>query len=354
MKTDDARFGDQRQHLMRTLFPHGIPTLWCPALTHFDDDGAIDRPRMRAHLGFMRRWVRGFLIPGSTGEGWEMSDAEADRLLDFMIEEVRAVGAHLLIGILKADASHAVARIRNLVARLMRRTGCADALESLRRAAVCGFTICPPTGKDLSQREIQSALESVLALGFPVSLYQLPQITRNEMSSETVAALANRFPNFYLFKDTSGADRVAVSGFRSVFLVRGAEGDYARHLTEGGGRYDGFLLSTANCFGRELSAIIDALRAGNRSEAQALSQRLTAVCSEVFEVAATVGAGNPFTNANKAIDHFFAHGPSAAAVAPSRLHSGKRLPRELIEAAGAALDRHGLMPARGYVGDHVG
>ena len=47
----------------------------------------------------------------------------------------------------------------------------------------------------------------------------------------TVAALAGEFPNFILFKDTSGADRVAQSGLDlgGVFMVRGAEvGGYSR------------------------------------------------------------------------------------------------------------------------------
>lgn len=349
MNSYDARFSGQRERLIHRLFPAGIPRLWCPALTHFNDDGTIDRPRMRAHLRFMHPWVQGFLIPGSTGEGWEMCDDEVLRLLDFMIDEIRAVGAHLMIGMLKSEVDDVLNGIKRIVSILMRRTACDDPLESLVRSSVCGFTVCPPSGKELSEDQIRSALESVLSLGLPMSLYQLPQVTHNEMSPQTVAALSAGFPNFYLFKDTSGTDRVAASGFRGAFLVRGAEGDYANHLAVGGGDYDGFLLSTANCFARQLSAMIEHLRAGERREALALSQKLTAIGAQVFEAAAKVGFGNPFTNANKAMDHFFAHGPRAGQLAPPRLHSGKRLPQELIEAATAALKRNGLMPERGYL-----
>ena len=56
-------------------------------------------------------------------------------------------------------------------------------------------------------------------------------------------------------------------------------------------------------------------------------------------------------NANKAIDHFMAHGPGARSVTPPRLHSGERLPAALIATAGAALERQALMPARGYLND---
>jgi hypothetical protein len=143
---------------------------------------------------------------------------------------------------------------------------------------------------------------------------------------------------------------VAASGFRDVFLVRGAEGEYAAHLVAGGGSYDGFLLSTANCFARQLSEMIQNVERENRPEAAAFSDKLTALCAEVFALAGKVGYGNAFTNANKAMDHFFAHGPGAGKLPAPRLHSGRRLPTELIEAAGAALTRHGLMPEAGYLG----
>jgi dihydrodipicolinate synthase/N-acetylneuraminate lyase len=349
MQKSNPRFTGQRQELIQRFFPNGIPLLWCPSLTHYADDGAIDRARMRAHLKFMHPAVGGFLIPGSTGEGWEQSDAEVRELLDFMIDEIHEVRAYLLIGILKTKIDDVLQAMRDTIAWLKRRAGNGDILAAMAKSSVCGFTVCPPSGSALGQNEIRTALEEVLSLGVPVSLYQLPQVTENEMTPETVAALAAKFPNFYLFKDTSGADRVAAVGFRDAFLVRGAEGGYAGHFAAGGGNYDGFLLSTANCFGPQLAEMIENVQRGRKEEAEAFSGKLTAICDELFDLAGKVGYGNAFTNANKAMDHFFARGPAAAKITPPRLYSGKRLPQELIEAAGAALKRHGLLPKAGYL-----
>jgi len=252
--------------------------------------------------------------------------------------------------VLAPDAAAVVRTVNETVEWLRARTGCASAGEALARAGVRGFTVCPPTGADLGQDRIRGALEEVLALGHPVALYQLPQVTRNELAPGTATALAARFPNYFLLKDSSGADRLAESGFRDVFLVRGAEGGYARHLRGGGGRYDGLLLSTANCFARPLAEIVDLVGRGARAAAEAISARLEDAAAAVFAAAAGVGHGNPFTNANKAMDHVLAHGPDAAGVPPPRLHSGVRLPAALIAAARAALDRAGLTPARGYLG----
>lgn len=316
------------------LFPHGIPPLWCPLLTHYRDDGSLDHARITAHLRHLAPHVGGFLIPGSTGDGWEMSDAEIRELLALAQEQAAKLGLHLLIGVLKTAAADAQRFI-----------------QATQPGHFTGFTVCPPKGKDLPQETIRDALAGVLELGFPTALYQLPQVTQNEMSPETLADLAACFPNFILFKDTSGADRVANSGldFGGVFLVRGAEGGYANWLKSGGGPYDGFLLSTANCFGRELHQIIELLKAGQRDEAERLSDRLSAVVKEIFALVAGLPDGNAFANANKAMDHFFAHGPRAASVNPPRLHAGSRLPVEVIRQAGAVLERHDFLPATGYL-----
>ena len=70
---------ERRKWLARFL-PDGIPTLWCPLITHYDRHGAIDQPRVAVHLRHLSPYVKGFLIPGSTGDGWELSDAETRRL----------------------------------------------------------------------------------------------------------------------------------------------------------------------------------------------------------------------------------------------------------------------------------
>ena len=340
-----------RTDLIDRLFSAGIPALWCPLVTHYTADGGIDGQRMAAHLRHLVPHVKGFLIPGSTGDGWEMDDQEIRQLLEIALDQSVKSNLHLLIGVLKTDATEARRTILDTVEWLKARTNESDALAALRKARVCGFTVCPPKGKELSQEQISAALASVLETGLPCSLYQLPQVTQNEMTPDTVAQLSRRFPNFILFKDTSGADRVAASGldFGGVFLVRGAESNYAHWLRTGGGPYDGFLLSTANCFARELHLITQELAANHLTVAHVLSDRLTQVVNEVFQLVASVPDGNPFANANKALDHFFAHGPQAATLEPPRLHTGGRLPMKVIQTTAEALTRHGFMPGRGYL-----
>lgn len=219
---------ERRSQLVGSLFPDGIPQLWCPPITHYDQTGRIDRIRMECHLAHMSRWVKTFLLLGSTGDGWELTREEKYELISITIELAKKYHFKMLIGILEPEFGAARQGILDALAFLKQYTGKQDALESMVAANVCGFTVCPPRGESLAQNEIQAELRSVLDLSVPTALYQLPQITQNEMSAETVVSLAMAYPNFYLFKDTSGKDKVALSGedFKGVFFVRGAEGDY--------------------------------------------------------------------------------------------------------------------------------
>jgi dihydrodipicolinate synthase/N-acetylneuraminate lyase len=341
---------ENRSQLLARLFPEGVPNLWCPALTHYDRAGRIDAERIAAHLRHMWANVKGFLIPGSTGDGWELSEAEVKQLLEIVLKEAQDLKLHLLIGALKPDVDAALKVIWNTIDWIESRTNESDVGKSLAKARVCGFTICPPRGKEISQAEMEKALEMALKAGVPIALYQLPQVTHNEIGAVLVSSLAARFQNLVMFKDSSGADRVVSSGKDpgGVFMVRGAEGNYAHCLKIVGGHYDGFLLSTANCFAREFRQMIIDLSEGRVGAANKMSERLTATISAVFELVSPFAFGNAFANANKAMDHFFAYGPKAASVPAPRLHAGSSLPAEMIVETGKILERYDLMPRVGY------
>ena len=287
----------QRKEIVAGLFPNGIPKLWCPPLTHYTLDGRLDVLRIAAHLNQLSSSVGAILVPGSTGEGWEMSPSERRELLSAVVEVGQRVQLPILVGILHTDTNAALKEVEQTL-------GWLRAISS----GVCGVTVCPPYGANLRQQEIEQALTAILELAAPTALYQLPQVTENEMAPETVAALAARFPNFYLFKDTSGRDVVADSSvdLHGVFLVRGAEGEYARWLKAAGGPYDGFLLSTANNFAAQYAAMIELVDAGRTAEAVELIAPIERAVQGAFDAVATIAVGNPFTNANKAIDHFLA------------------------------------------------
>src|SRR4029450_4420070 len=106
----DRSFSPARAALPSLLFPAGVPPLWSPTLVFYGEDGRIDRDRQLAHLAFMAPHVRGVLVPGSTGDAWEMDDAEALAALEVVIPFAVQEGLDLLVGVLRptADATRAL------------------------------------------------------------------------------------------------------------------------------------------------------------------------------------------------------------------------------------------------------
>jgi dihydrodipicolinate synthase/N-acetylneuraminate lyase len=340
-----------RAQWLDRLFPDRIPRLWCPPITHYDSSGAIDAERMAAHWKFLSPWVKGLLVPGSTGDGWELTAAESRRVLGLGLDLSRSLNLRLLVGALRPVAADAQAAIADALSSLPASHDGAEMAANLERSNVCGFAICPPRGQTLTQPDLAEALTAILDTGVPTALYQLPQVTQNEMDGPLVATLSRRFPNFILFKDTSGTDKVTTADpdLGGVFLVRGAEGAYVDMLKSGGGTYDGFLLSTANSFCQSLAQIINDLDSGKAERARQLSQKLAALVEELFRLVGSVPDGNVFANAAKAADHFFAFGPGADAVAPPRLHAGRPLPTDIIRQTRTILNRYGMLPQKGYL-----
>jgi dihydrodipicolinate synthase/N-acetylneuraminate lyase len=351
----------KRLGLIKYLFPKGVPQLWCPPLTHYTDSGEIDFVRMEKHRRIISRWIKAFLIPGSTGDGWEMSDEEIRHILEFDTELAKKLGTKILVGILKTDAETARQSIIDTLTWLkigyhvgyptVERTGIKDNEKVLEKTNICGFAVTAPKGAELSQEEISKGLIDVLELGVPIALYQLPQVTENEIAPETAAKLAEEFANFYLLKDSSGQDHIAQSGLdmNGVFLLRGAEGDYHRRLRKSGGCYDGFLLGSANCFAGHLSQIIQCINDGDFAQAQKRTDKITPIINRVFEAVANLPSGNVFSNAYKAIDQVFAYGPDALNVPPPRIYSGTTIPLEIIKITADALVQNKLMPPKGYL-----
>src|SRR5579872_4807809 len=166
-----------RERYLKSIFPEGIPRLWCPPLTHYDRNGAIDGARMAAHLRHLFPFVRGFLIPGSTGDAWELTPPERRQVLAIGVDQAQQLNAQVLIGALHPESSEAQNLIRRDLDWLKSRCAEQDTPKLLAPAHVCGFTICPQRGKQLTQVEIRQSLSTVLDIGVPTAIYQLPQVT---------------------------------------------------------------------------------------------------------------------------------------------------------------------------------
>src|SRR5690349_22940654 len=101
-----------RAQFLRRAFPNGVPRLWCPPLTHYDANGDIDTNRMTAHWRYLSACVGGVLIPGSTGDGWELTKGERRQLITVGLELAGQLNLQVLIGTLHPDARETLALIQ--------------------------------------------------------------------------------------------------------------------------------------------------------------------------------------------------------------------------------------------------
>ena len=90
-----------RQDTLRQLFPSGIPSLWCPTVTHYQPDGSIDAQRAVRHLEALAPHIGGILVPGSTGDGWDLPAQKKLELLSVIMPEADRLGLVVLVGVLE-------------------------------------------------------------------------------------------------------------------------------------------------------------------------------------------------------------------------------------------------------------
>lgn len=336
----------QRVSQIARLFPRGVDRLWCPLLVHFREDGSVDGTRISRHLESVLPRVRSFFAAGSTGEGWELDDGQVAEVLRLLLA---VPGTEILAGALRPTLAGTLRCITTVLRDIGIERGDPRAWDRIR--GLKGVVVSPPSGEHIPQADIHAALEEVLDLGFPTVIYNIPQVTRNEVAPETVSDLARRCPNMLMVKDTGGTDRIARSALplHGVVLLRGAEGDYAGSLRARGGPYDGLLLSTANSFAPQLRCVMAAIDRGDAADADRVSEDLTRLVRRIFAEVEPIPFGNPFTNANKAADHWMAHGRRGWDTPPPRLHGGRPLPEDVVNQVGSILDEERLVPEEGYL-----
>lgn len=317
--------------------------LWVPVLTHYDatPERRLDRERTAAHLSHIAPYVRQYLIAGTTGDGWEMSDQTLADWIDLaQTPGVLTKDQTVLFGAFGDTTDAVIER-----AQMIERTIAAKPLA----ASYAGLTVCAPVSKDATQDEIAEHFRRILAATTsPIAIYQLPQVVHCEIAPDTFAMLAGS-ERITLFKDTSGEDRVAKSGVSTgtAKLLRGAEGDYAAHVKKPDGAYDGWLLSTANGLAPQLRAIADKSAAGDWKEAATASDALTKLVASLFAAADGLPFGNPFSNSNRAVDHILAYGTDFRNV-PAMTASGETLPDAFLSAIEALLKEAGIETTTGY------
>ena len=349
------------------------PKLFVPPITHYKfkhsipSETEIDFERNTYHLKYMLDSVDGFLINGSTGDGWELTNNDQISIINNALKSINKANNKfkpILIGALRYTTKDVDQYIQQLITEYAK----IDLLNANNdQSPFIGFVVCPPSNID-DQNIIFQELDGLFTKykEYPFIIYQLPQITKNEIESNTLDELINKHSNIIMFKDSSTIDNICKSGksLNGVIAVKGSEGYYLDNLLTtkyGVSSFHGLLLSTANNYPKILQSmliksVVDLKIKENYDieTAFSISNKITFLSNETFNYVSKYKFNNPFSNSARIVDFFMAHGRNACKDAISAKKFPITKDGEIFKGSDLMdifniLNAHDVIPFNGYL-----
>src|SRR5690606_14093930 len=246
----------------RAMFADSMTAL----VTPMDRDGALDYAALAALVEFhIEAGTDALVIAGTTGESPTLERDEHIALLEKSCEI-----ANGRIPIVAGTGSNSTAQTLKLS-------------RAVDRLPLAGFMVVTPYYNKPTQEGMFRHFSAVAdAVSHPLILYNVPGRTGVDLKPETVARLSAH-PNIAGVKEATGElDRVRQlrDSCRGDFcLLSGDDATAAEFMLRGG---HGVISVTANVAPRQMKALCDAARAGDRARAAALDAPLRALHRDLF------------------------------------------------------------------------
>lgn len=227
-----------------------------PVLTPMNDDESVNEAELRNHVNRMiDGGVHGIFPLGTNGEAYILSEAEKERVLEVVIDEVK--------GKVPVYAG----------------TGCigtADTIRMSKKAQKLGadvLSIITPYFAAASQDELyQHYVKVAAAVDLPIVLYNIPARTGNAIAPATFLRLAKDVDNIVAIKDSSGNFdnmkqyiEVTANVGKTVSVLSGNDALILPGLVFGG---QGGIAGCANVYPTALASIYNFFVAGDFNKAK--------------------------------------------------------------------------------------
>ncbi len=229
--------------------------LWLPLVTPFRDGGLDETSLRRLTRHYSTQAVDGFILGATSGEGMTLRDAELERLVAIVRDEMAAGGRTLPIclGLSGADTS----RLK-------------DRLDETADWPIDFYLIASPYYVRPSQRGLLAHFEALADhAAWPLALYNIPYRTSVNITNQTLLRLAEH-PNIVGLKDCGANREQSVAllrdrprGFR---VLTGEDANYFEALSDGA---DGGILLSAHLETATFAAVHTELKHGNHDAALA-------------------------------------------------------------------------------------
>jgi len=225
-------------------------------VTPFADDGSVDLVRARglaAHL--VEHGSHGLVVSGTTGESPTLSDAEKQRLLEVVLDEVGET-ATIIAGTGTNDTHHTV-----------------ELTGRAARAGAHGVLVVTPYYNRPNQAGLRAhfAAAAEAAGETPVVVYNIPSRCVLNLSRGFLAELAADNPNIVAVKQANNEELGPIEG---MDLLAGNDEILARCLELGG---TGGILVASHVVGDQMRQIYEAAVAGDHDRAREIEAGLRPV-----------------------------------------------------------------------------
>jgi 4-hydroxy-tetrahydrodipicolinate synthase len=233
-------------------------------VTPFRGD-AVDEKALREIVEHqIANGIDGLVSLGTTGESFNLSHAEYEKVARITIEQVRG-RVPVVVGVGTASTRHTL-----------------ELTQMARAAKADGVLVVSPYYCKPSQEGLYQHFKAVADLGLPVMLYNIPGRSCVDIALDTMDRLA-KLPGIVAIKESTGnvvrsADILARFGSRFTVLS-GDDGITLPIMSVGG---HGVVSVASNVAPREVSQLVKLFRSGDVNGARALAEKLRPLFEVLF------------------------------------------------------------------------
>jgi 4-hydroxy-tetrahydrodipicolinate synthase len=247
---------------------HHLHGLWLPLVTPFRD-GALDETSLRRLTRhYSAQAIDGFILAATSGEGMTLREAELERLVAIVREEMAAGRRSLpvCLGLSGADT----ARLK-------------DRLDETADWPIDGYLIASPYYVRPSQRGLLAHFTALADhAAWPIALYNIPYRTSVAITNQTLMRLSEH-PNIVGLKDCGANREQSIALLRdrpkAFRVLTGEDVCYHEALLDGA---DGGILLSAHIETATFAAVLAEHRRGNAGAALARWQEVAGLTRLLF------------------------------------------------------------------------
>ncbi|MGY8709808.1 4-hydroxy-tetrahydrodipicolinate synthase [Bradyrhizobium sp. 18BD] len=228
--------------------------LWLPLVTPFRDGRLDETSLRRLTRHYCTQAIDGFVLGATSGEGMTLRDAELERLVAVVRDEMAAGhrSVPVCLGLSGADTS-----------RLM------DRLDETADWPIDFYLIASPYYVRPSQRGLLAHFETLADhAAWPLALYNIPYRTSVNITNQTMLRLAEH-QNIVGLKDCGASREQSIALLRdrpkTFRVLTGEDANYLEALTDGA---DGGIVLSAHVETATFAAVYAEVKRGNHDAAR--------------------------------------------------------------------------------------